>query len=221
VLVRAGLERIIAAEPELALVGSCADLDSLLVLVDELRPDVVLAEISLPPLHTDEGIRLAAELRTRQPGTGVVILSQQASPDHARALLAEGADRRGYLLKDRIADATELTTVLRQIAAGGSHLDPTLFDLILADPNGNAAQRLKPLTPRELEVLTLISAGHSNSAIARQLSISTRAVERHTSSIYNKLEFGPPNHTSRRVKATLTYLQTRTRGNGHPLGTTD
>ena len=206
-LVREGIARIIAGAPELELVGAGADLDSVLELVDELEPDVVITDIRMPPTNTDEGIRLAVELRRRSPEVAVVVLSQHASSVYAHALLADGAARCGYVLKDRVADGAGLAEIVRSVAAGGSYLDPDVINACLAEKPGE--DRLKALTPRERDVLALVAAGKTNVAIADELGIGRRAVERHVNSIFGKLDLGDGERVSRRVTATLAYLASR------------
>jgi DNA-binding NarL/FixJ family response regulator len=209
VLVREGVERILAGAPDLELVGACGDLASLQAAVEELRPDVVLTDVRMPPTQTDEGIRLATELRRAHPEIGVVVLSQHASSGYAAALLSDGAAGRAYALKDRIVDADELIRIVREVAAGGTHLDPEVLDAVFRGSERDGENRLEHLTDREREVLALIAEGHSNSAIAAKLSISTRGVERHVNAIFDKLDVGDPGDVSRRVKAALAYLDAR------------
>jgi len=205
-LVREGIGRIVAAAPDLELVGACSDVDALRSMVDVLEPDLVLTDIRMPPTRTDEGVRLACELRQSHPEVGVVVLSQHASSVYANALFADGAGGRGYALKDRIADPDDLTRILREVAAGRSHLDPAVVDVVFTGWERAERDRLKTLTPREREVLELLAAGLNNAAIADELSISTRAVERHINSIFQKLEIGDSERVSRRVMATLAFL---------------
>jgi len=210
-LVREGIQRIIATAPDLELVGVCSDLESLRAMIAELRPDVVLTDIRMPPYKTDEGVRLATELRGSHAEMGLVILSQHASAVYASALLAAGAAGRAYVLKDRVADAEMLIGIVREIAAGGSHLDPEVFQAVVSDWERDANDRLKTLSPRELKVLELIANGSSNTVIAGKLSISARGVERHINAIFKKLDVGSSDGVSRRVVATLAYLDGRER----------
>jgi DNA-binding NarL/FixJ family response regulator len=203
-LVRQGVERIIASAPELELVGSCGDLDSLRMLVRERRPSVVVTDIRMPPGHSDEGITLANELREDAPDVAVVVLSQHESPLYARALLRAGTKGRGYVLKERLADARQLVEIVRDVAAGGSYLDPDVLEVVLG-LRGPVVDLLRNLTPREREVLALIAEGRSNVAIAAQLSISRRGVERHVNSIFAKLGVAGSTDVSPRVKAAMLY----------------
>jgi DNA-binding NarL/FixJ family response regulator len=208
-LVREGIEHILSTDPDLELVASCGDFDELREAVERLEPDVLLTDIHLPPDGTDEGIRLAGELRATRPEIGVVVLGRHASSTYAGALFADGAARRGYVLKDRIADGSELVRILHDVAAGGTHIDQTVLDLVFAGRDLERNNRLSRLTPRETEVLALVARGHTNAVIAEKLGISKRAVERHLNSIFDKLDLHDAEHVSRRVKATLEYLHSR------------
>ncbi|GAA4557983.1 LuxR C-terminal-related transcriptional regulator [Pseudonocardia xishanensis] len=205
-LLRHGLVRLIDGTADLTLVGSAPDLPSLDKLIDEHDPDVVVTDIRMPPTNTDEGISVAADLRVRKPETGVILLSQYAEAQYALTLLADGTSRRGYLLKERVADGDELAEAVRRVADGGSVIDPTVIEGLVA------AQRAKPseldaLTPRELEVLGEMAQGKSNASIAGALVLSERAIEKHTNSIFSKLGLSEERDLNRRVSAVLVYLQ--------------
>ncbi|MCE0765655.1 response regulator transcription factor [Pseudonocardia kujensis] len=205
-LLRHGLVRLIDGTEDLSLVGAAPDLPTLTALVDEHDPDVVVTDIRMPPAHSDEGLSLAADLRVRKPGTGVILLSQYAEAQYALTLLADGTARRGYLLKERVADGDELAEAVRRVAEGGSVIDPTVIEGLVA------AQRAKPseldaLTPRELEVLGEMAQGKSNASIAAALVLSERAIEKHTNSIFSKLGLSEERDLNRRVSAVLVYLQ--------------
>jgi DNA-binding NarL/FixJ family response regulator len=204
-LAREGITSALESVPEVELLTSCGDLDSLRLAIDEVRPDVVLTDIRMPPTNTDEGIRLAEELRRTHPEIGVVILSQHADPAYAMALFDQGSDRRAYLLKERLADAGDLGRALREVAGGGSFVEPRIVERLLATRRRQSTQ-LDRLTPREQEILALLAEGRSNAAIATDLVITKRAVERHINAIFSKLELGDSEDVSRRVKATLAYL---------------
>jgi DNA-binding NarL/FixJ family response regulator len=203
---REGILRVLEGMPQIEVVGVAEDLDSLRDVVDRTRPDVVLSDIRMPPTHTDEGIRLADELRTTHPNTGLVVLSQHSQPEYATALFATGSDRRGYLLKERVRDRDELQRALDAVAAGGSHLDGTIVDELLRARVRADDVVLGKLTPRERELLGLMAEGLSNSAIADRLEISKRGIERHINSIFSKLDLGDAEDVSRRVKAALLFL---------------
>ena len=166
----------------------------------------MLTDIRMPPTNTDEGIRLAAELRSTHPEIGVVVLSQHAEPLYATALFEHGSDRRAYLLKERLRDGRELRRALHEVAGGGSVVDARSSRSSSAAQRRRENSRLDQLTPRELEILAMIAEGWSNSAIAETLSITKRAVERHINSIFSKLDLGESKDVSRRVKAVLDYL---------------
>ncbi|SDG60659.1 response regulator transcription factor [Pseudonocardia oroxyli] len=205
-LLRHGLVRLIDGTDGLSLVGSAADLPALHALIAEHDPDVVVTDIRMPPTNTDEGISVAADLRKRKPQTGVILLSQYAEAQYALTLLADGTARRGYLLKERVADGDELAEAVRRVAEGGSVIDPTVIEGLVA------AQRAKPseldaLTPRELEVLGEMAQGKSNASIAGALVLSERAIEKHTNSIFSKLGLSEEKDLNRRVSAVLVYLQ--------------
>ncbi len=206
-LVRKGVERILSVDGDIEVVASCESFDDVLAAVDRFRPDAVVTDIRMPPTCTDEGIRLANELRASHPGTGVVVLSQHASALYAHALLADGAGGRAYMLKDRIVDGAALTGVIREVAAGGMHVDPAVVDAVVTRADHKTADPWKRLTPRETEVLALLAGGDTNALIAEKLSISKRAVERHVNAIFTKLELQDSEHVSRRVKAALLFLQ--------------
>jgi DNA-binding NarL/FixJ family response regulator len=207
-LVREGILRVLEDEPDVEIVAACGDLDALRAAVLELRPDVVLAGIRMPASTTDEGIRLAAELRRTHPGVGVVILSQYADPLYALELLREGSAGRAYLLKERVRSRSELTAALREVAAGRSVVDSTIVDLLAA--GGRAGDTgFDALTAREQEILALVAEGWSDGAIAGRVMLTRRSVERYVHSIFEKLELGASENTSRRVKAALLYLSGR------------
>ena len=186
-LAREAILRVLEDEEDIDVIATCSDYDSLRSTVGEVRPDVVLADISMPPTHTDEGIRLAAELRRTQPDVGVVILSQYAEPVFATKLLEESSDRRAYLLKERVQGRGDVTRALRDVAAGRSIVDPRIVELLLAAQQRREDSRFDTLTPREQEILALVAEGLSNAAIAERIVITKRAVERHINSIFSKL----------------------------------
>lgn len=208
-LLRQGLERLLSAAPDIEVVGSADHLDALDALIAEHDPDVVVTDIRMPPTGTDEGIRVAARLRTDRPDCGVVVLSQHAEASYALALLAEGSAGRAYLLKERVADMDELLTAVREVAAGGSRIDPQVVEQLVAGKRNEGASELDRLTPRESEVLSEMAQGKSNAAIAASLVLSERAVEKHTNSIFWKLGLSEERDVNRRVKAVLMSLHGR------------
>ena len=206
-LAREGIKSVLeAADDDVEVVATCNDADSLRAAIDETQPDVVLTDIRMPPTHTDEGIRLAAELRTTHPSLGVVVLSHYAEPLYAMELLSGSSDRRAYLLKERVSEEGELSRALHQVAAGGSLIDSRVVDALLASQRRRGDSRLDMLTLREQEVLALVAEGCSNGAISERLVITKRAVERYINSIFWKLDLGEAADVSRRVKAALLYL---------------
>ena len=205
-LAREGISRALEADDDIELVATCADYDSLRAAVGETEPDVVLTDIRMPPSHTDEGIRLAEELRETHPGVGVVVLSQYAEPLYAMKLLEHGSDRRAYLLKERVQDRSELSRALHEVAAGRSVVDARIVEALLHARRTREESGLDTLTTREQEILALIAEGWSNEAIAARLVITKRAVERHINAIFWKLELGDSADVSRRVKAALLFL---------------
>ena len=205
-LAREGISRVLEAEDDIEIVATCEDFESLRADVGATEPDVVLTDIRMPPTHTDEGIRLAAELRATHPAVGVVVLSQYAEPLYATKLLESGSDGRAYLLKERVTDRGELSRALREVAEGRSVVDAQIVEALLEVRRRREESGLDTLTSREQEILALIAEGWSNEAIASRLFITKRAVERHINSIFWKLELGDSADVSRRVKAALLYL---------------
>jgi DNA-binding NarL/FixJ family response regulator len=205
-IVREGLRELLAAGAGIEVVGTCGDLGALLASVERERPDVVITDVRMPPSHTDEGIRAAAELRQTHPRVGVVVLSQYSDPGFALALLESGSDGRGYLLKERVHDIAQLTSAVETVAAGGSVIDPKIVEVLVAARARGESSRLGELTERERDVLSEIAQGKSNIAIAGSLQVSKRAVEKHTHSIFTKLGLANAEDVSRRVKATLLFL---------------
>jgi DNA-binding NarL/FixJ family response regulator len=211
-LVRQALVSILADSERVVLVASYADAVSLLAAIERDRPDVVLTDIRMPPSGDDEGIRLAAELRRRHPEIGVVVLSQYAEPRYALRLLAEGSDGRAYMLKERVGDSNQLLNAISAVAAGGSHVDPKVVEALISDRKRGEDSHISELTPRELEVLTLVAQGLSNAAIGERLFLTKRAVEKHVGAILSKLCLLDSEDVSRRVMATLVYLSDRRPG---------
>jgi DNA-binding NarL/FixJ family response regulator len=205
-LAREGITRALEAAGDIELVASCDDLDALRTAVEELEPDVVLTDIRMPPSNTDEGIRLAAELRATHPSIAVVVISQHSDPLYAIALFEGGSGGRAYLLKESVRDPDELRRALHEVAAGRSVVDPRIVERLIATQRQRQSSPLANLTPREHEILSMIAEGRSNTAIADALVITKRAVEGHINAIFAKLELGDSNDVSRRVKAALVYL---------------
>lgn len=202
-LLREGLVRLLAEEGHevLAAVG---DGDALLSATSAYRPDVIVTDVRMPPSHTDEGLRAALEIRSRFPGTGVLVLSQYVEKRYATELITDDGGRVGYLLKDRVAQVGEFLDALTRVGEGGAAFDPEVVRRLLArtthtDPLGK-------LTAREREVLDLMAQGHTNAGIAGQLYVSLSAVEKHVNAIFDKLDLSHTTGYSRRVLAVLRYL---------------
>lgn len=205
-LVREGVRRLLEHEPDIDLVGVCEDYDSLLEAIAGTEPDVLLTDIRMPPTGTDEGVRAAERLRQLRPQAGVVLLSQYADPAYALAFLEGGTEGRAYLLKERVADLDQLLAAIREVARGGSVIDPKVVEALVAARSRNAQSPLARLTPREREVLALLAEGRSNAAVADGLVLSERAVEKHINSIFAKLGLPEARDAHRRVKAVLLFL---------------
>jgi DNA-binding NarL/FixJ family response regulator len=205
-LIREGIEQMLAGEPEIELVASCADLDELLDAVARADVDVVLTDIRMPPTMSDEGIQAAGRLRETTPQVGVLVLSHYADPSYALQLFESGSERRGYLLKDRVSDRAQLRTAIMTVAAGGSMMDPKVVDSLVAARLERETSPLASLTPRERDVLAEIAQGKSNTAIAESLVLTKRAVEKHINAIFLKLGLAFADDVSKRVKATLLFL---------------
>ena len=204
VLLREGLARLLG-EAGFDVVGQCPDADDLLLKVRSYAPDVAIVDIRLPPTHTDEGLRAALEIRSQHPDISVLVLSQYVELGLALKLLADSAEGVGYLLKDRIRDVDDFVAAVRRIADGGSALDPIIVSTLLSRerPDDPVAK----LTPREREILELMASGDSNQGIAGKLFITLRAVEKHVSSIFSKLDLPSTGSESRRVLAVLMFLR--------------
>ena len=203
VLLRTGLRHVLEAG-SIDVVAAAADADELLAVTAELRPNLVVTDIRMPPTNTDEGLRAAIEIR-RRLGIAIVVLSQHLQRRYALELLADDPSSIGYLLKQRIADIDAFTNDLRQVSAGATVLDPEVVKLMMARARGEHDE-LTRLTPRQHEVLALMAEGRSNAAIARRLAVSDRAVVQHTSHIYDELGLPPSDDDHRRVLAVVKYL---------------
>jgi DNA-binding NarL/FixJ family response regulator len=206
VLLREGTSRLVAANADMELAGTAGDLPGLLALAERERPDVVVTDIRMPPTGTDEGIQAAAWIREHLPRAGVVVLSQYVQPGYAVALLEGGSAGRAYQLKERIGNVDELAGAIRAVAAGGSVIDPMVVDQLVRSRAHDVQLGLASLTSREVEILAGMAQGKSNSAIAAALFVTERAVEKHTNSIFAKLNLTEERDINRRVKAVLLYL---------------
>jgi DNA-binding NarL/FixJ family response regulator len=210
-LVREAIAHVLESEPGYALVASCDNGDALLAAVDAEQPDVVLTDIRMPPSGDQEGIRVANRLRETHPRLGVVVVSQYADPRYGIALLEGGSDRRAYLLKERLRDRAQLVGALEAVVDGRSVVDAKVVEALVAAQVHADDSPLGELTPREREILSVIAEGKSNQAIAEELFLTKRAVEKHINAIFLKLDVSRDEDVSRRVKAALIYLAERER----------
>ena len=203
-ILRAGLVQLLEDEGH-EVVAAVPDADRLLAAVAEHRPDIVVSDVRMPPTHTDEGLRAAIELRRLRPGLPVLIFSQYVEAQYASRLLAGSSAGVGYLLKERVMDTRDFVDALERVAAGGTALDPEVVNqLVGASPSRHTVDAL---SPREREVLGLMAEGRSNGAIARQLVVTERAVEKHVANIFLKLDLPVSSADHRRVLAVLRYLE--------------
>jgi DNA-binding NarL/FixJ family response regulator len=202
-LLREGVVRLLE-EAEIEVVGQAADAEELMRKVRAHKPDVAIVDVRMPPTHTDEGLRAAREIRTELPEVAVLVLSQYVEVAYARELLAESAEGVGYLLKDRVADVATLTDAVHRVGGGGSVLDPEVVSQMLGRRRRD--DPLAALTPREREVLGLMAEGRSNGAIAAELVVTDRAVEKHVTGIFAKLDLTSSSEDHRRVLAVLRFL---------------
>jgi DNA-binding NarL/FixJ family response regulator len=204
VLLREGIRRLLE-DAECEIVAAVGDGAGLIAAIEEQRPDIAIVDVRMPPSFRDEGIVAAIESRRRVPGTPILVLSQYVEETYATELLSSGDPGIGYLLKDRVADVSEFIEAVRQVARGGTVLDPEVVAQLLTRRSRN--NRLRDLTPREREVLALMAEGRSNRAIAARLVVGEGAVEKHVTSIFTKLAMEPAESDHRRVLAVLTYLR--------------
>jgi DNA-binding NarL/FixJ family response regulator len=204
VLLREGLSRLLQ-ESGFEVAAQAGDAEDLIRKVGAHRPDVAVVDVRMPPSHTDEGLQAARRIRTEHPGTGVLVLSQYVEEAYALELLSDSTESTGYLLKDRVSDVETFTDAVRRVAGGGSALDPEVVSLLLGRRRRH--DPLEALTAREREVLGLMAEGRSNAAIAEALVVTERAVEKHVTSIFSKLDLPPAVEDHRRVLAVLAYLR--------------
>ena len=204
--IREFLTMILSSTPAVELAAVCSNGNELRTAVAASQPDVIVTDVRMPPSGADEGIRIAQSLRETDPEIGVVVLSQYAEPAYALGLFDGGTGRRAYLLKERIRDSEELIAAIKAVAEGGSVIDPLVVDVLIQARLRVSHSQLARLTSREREVLAEIAAGKSNAAIAASLVLTKRAVEKHVNSIFSKLDLSDTEDVSRRVKATLLFL---------------
>jgi DNA-binding NarL/FixJ family response regulator len=203
-LLREGLALLLRAE-SLDVVATAGTPDELLAAIDEHRPDVAIVDVRMPPTHTDEGIVAAVEARRRQPDLAVLVLSAYVEQTFATELLAGGAGRLGYLLKERVGRVEEFLDALQRVAGGGTAIDPEVVAQLLARTRPDT--RLERLSPRERDVLALMAEGLGNTAIAERLFVTEGAVHKHIRNIFAKLDLAPSDRADRRVTAVLRYLE--------------
>jgi len=202
-VLREGLARLLTDRGH-EVCAAVADAEAMLVAVTEHRPDAVIADIRMPPTHTDDGLRAAVAVRRDFPAIGVLLFSQYIETRYTARLLEAGAGGVGYLLKDRVGNVAEFVSALERVAAGGTALDPEVISQLLRKPDPGLAS----LTPRERDVLGVMAEGKSNSGIAAKLMLSEGAIEKHIASIFGKLSLEPESAVNRRVLAVLRYLRT-------------
>jgi DNA-binding NarL/FixJ family response regulator len=203
-LLREGLARLLA-DAGLEVVAKVGDGPGLISAVERHRPDITVVDVRMPPGYRDEGLKAAIESRRRVPDLAVLVLSQYVEERYGADLLESGASGVGYLLKDRVADVPEFVAAVREVASGGTVLDPEVVAQLLARRRRD--ERLAGLTPREREVLSLMAEGRSNHAIARALYVTEGAVEKHVKNIFGKLGLAQTDADHRRVLAVLAYLR--------------
>jgi DNA-binding NarL/FixJ family response regulator len=204
VLLREGVARLLQ-EAGHEVVGQAGDPDELMRKVNAHKPDLAVVDVRMPPTQTDEGLRAAKEIRAEHPEVGVLVLSAYVEPSYAQELLAENAEGLGYLLKDRVSNVGDFADAVERVGAGGSALDPEVVSLLMGRSRDD--DPLEELTPREREVLGLMAEGRSNAAIAEQLVVTDRAVEKHVTSIFGKLGLTASGEDHRRVLAVLRFLE--------------
>ena len=204
VLLREGIARLLTDDGHEA-VARVGDGPGLVAALEEHRPEVAIVDVRMPPSFRDEGVRAAIEARRRVPGSPILVLSQYVEEQYAGELLETGAEGVGYLLKERVADVADFLIAVRQVAAGGTVLDPEVVAQLVLRRRRN--DRLEALTERERDVLALMAEGRSNTAIAESLVVSDGTVEKHVSSIFAKLGLSQTDADHRRVLAVLAYLR--------------
>jgi DNA-binding NarL/FixJ family response regulator len=204
VLFREGLARVLQAAG-LGVAGQVGDAEELLVRVRADPPDAVVVDIRMPPTHTSEGLDAARRIRAEHPHVGVLVLSQYVEPHHAMHLLQDGASGVGYLLKDRVADVSEVADAVRRVAAGGSVIDPEVVAQLVS--RRRTRDPIQELSERERQVLALMAEGRSNQAISERLFLSPKTVEAHVHSIFTRLDLQAAPDDHRRVLAVLAFLR--------------
>jgi DNA-binding NarL/FixJ family response regulator len=205
-LIREGIRQVLEGEDEVDVVEYCADLPSLQRAVERYQPDVVITDIRMPPTNSDEGIQAAASLQEQYPEIGVVVISQYVNPHYALKLFEHGSAGRAYLMKEHVGHRIQLMEAIREVANGGSVVDPAVVDVLVEARLRAKNSPLAQLTPREREVLAGVAEGKSNAAVASSLFLTKRAVEKNINSIFSKLGLDDDAVVSRRVQAALLFL---------------
>jgi DNA-binding NarL/FixJ family response regulator len=205
-LIREGIRQVLEGEDEIDVIEYCADLPSLQRSVEQHRPDVVITDIRMPPTNSDEGIQAAASLQAQYPEIGVVVISQYVNPHYALKLFEHGSAGRAYLMKEHVGHRIQLMEAIREVANGGSVVDPAVVDVLVEARLRAKNSPLAQLTPREREVLAGVAEGKSNAAVASSLFLTKRAVEKNINSIFSKLGLDDDAVVSRRVQAALLFL---------------
>ena len=209
-LVREGARSVLASVPGIDVVGVASNPAELYRIIETDPPDVIVLDIRMPPTHKTEGIDAARRIRGTHPRIGIVILSQFADPEYAIELLKDGSKGLAYLLKERLGEPSKLAEAIREVAKGGSVLDPKVVDGLIEAQHRRARSRLHGLTPREGQVLEMMATGRTNAAIAETLFLSERAVEKHINAIFRKLGLSEELDINHRVAAVLFFLQRST-----------
>lgn len=201
---------LLLVENDIEVVAAVDNADDLLDAIAEHQPELAIVDVRMPPTYTNEGIRAAIEIRTRYPGTAVLVFSQWVETDYARQLLTENPSKVGYLLKDRVVGTEEFIDAVRRVADSGTALDPEVVRQLLARPAVD--EGLARLSERERDILAQLAEGRSNQAIADRVHLSVRSVEKHVTSIFTKLDLAPVPTDHRRVLAVLRYLNSTAHG---------
>jgi DNA-binding NarL/FixJ family response regulator len=203
-LIREGVARLLG-DNGIEVVRQVGDADALLASVEDLRPDLALVDIRMPPTHTDEGVQAARAIRSRYPGTAVLLLSQQLEPEYALRLVKERPDHVGYLLKERVGRVEQLLDAVRRVSAGECVIDRAVVEELLA--RRRKTDPIDSLTTREREILALMAEGRSNQGISQALWLSPKTVETHIRGAFTKLGIREAPEDNRRVLAVLTFLE--------------
>ena len=201
---------LLLVEHDIEVIAAVANAEDLLDAVAEHKPELAIVDVRMPPTHTNEGIRAAVEIRARYPGTAVLVFSQWVETDYARQLLTENPSKIGYLLKDRVVGTDEFIDAARRVADGGTALDPEVVRQLLARPVVD--EGLARLSERERDILARLAEGRSNQAIADDMHLAVRSVEKHVTAIFTKLDLAPAATDHRRVLAVLRYLNSAAQG---------